>query len=71
MRKIATGEFADFGVRRGEVVELGGGESDMREAVEDGDGGGSGVVGTDRVFKRLGRAEVLRVGHAVCDDGGL
>lgn len=71
MGKIATGEFADFGAGGGEVVELGGGEPDVREAVEDSNCGGNGVVGADDVFKRLGGFEVLRVGHAMGDDSGL
>ena len=40
-------------------------------AADDGDGGGHGTAVTDGLFDFEGGFHILRIGHAVGDDGGL
>ncbi len=60
------------GVGRGaEQFELGGVQADADLAVDDGDGGRHGARAADHVFDFLRGRDVLRVGHAMRDNGGL
>ena len=46
-------------------------EADLQLAADDGGGGGDGALGPDDLLHLVGELQVLGIGHAVGEDGGL
>ena len=69
--QIAAGGLGDGGALLAEVLDLLCGQTGLQTAADDGDGRGDGAVLADDALDLQGGLHILRIGHAVGDDGGL
>ena len=69
--QIAAGGLGDGGALLAEVLDLLFGQTGLQTAADDGDGRGDGAVLTDDALDLQGGLHILRIGHAVGDDGGF
>ena len=61
----------DAGAGLAQIVDLLGGQAGLQAAADDGDGGGHGARVADNLLDLERGFDVLRVGHAVGNDGGF
>ena len=69
--QIAAGGLGDGGALLAEVLNLLCGQTGLQTAADDGDGRGDGAVLADDALDLQSGLHILRIGHAVGDDGGL